>query len=146
LCEKKFTGRFNLKSHLLCHEGVKPFACGVCGESFTRKHDRDRHEKNHGDKKYVCFGDLKDGATWGCKSSYGRADKLADHLRTKTGLNCIRPLLLQKLKEGGEGADRENMLSEELGLHADALLADGKLLPSFREFLELCGLDRSVIT
>jgi hypothetical protein len=145
LCEKKYTGRFNLNSHLRTHEGVKPFACGVCGENFTRKNDRNRHEKDHGDKKYVCFGDLKDGTTWGCKSSYGRADKLADHLRTKTGLNCIRPLLLQKLKEGGEGADGANMLSEELGSNADALLAAGKLLPSFGEFLELCGLDRSVI-
>jgi len=50
------------------------------------------------------------------------------------------------LKAGGEGADGANMLSEELGSNADALLAAGKLLPSFGEFLEICGLDRSVIT
>jgi hypothetical protein len=38
------------------------------------------------------------------------------------------------------------MLSDQLGTNADALLAAGKLLPSFGEFLRLCGLDKSVIT
>jgi hypothetical protein len=69
-----------------------------------------------------------------------------DHLRSKIGRNCIRPLVLQKLQEGGEGAAGENMLSDELGMNADALLAAGKLLPSFSDFLQLCGLDKSVFT
>jgi hypothetical protein len=38
------------------------------------------------------------------------------------------------------------MLSDELGMNADALLAAGKLLPSFSDFLQLCGLDKSVFT
>jgi hypothetical protein len=54
--------------------------------------------------------------------------------------------VLQKLQEGGEGVDGENVLGDELGTNADALLAAGKLLPSFGEFLRLCGLDKSAIT
>lgn len=145
-CPKKFTKKFNLDGHLRTHDGTKPFECGSCDKSFTRKSDRDRHEKGHGDKKFACFGHLNDGSTWGCRSSFGRADKLAAHLKTKTGLNCLRPLVLQKLQEGDEGSTEENMLSDQLGKNADALLAAGKLLPSFGEFLRLCGLDKSVIT
>jgi hypothetical protein len=147
LCPNKwFTRKANLDSHLRTHNNIKTYPCGVCGETFTRKSDCDRHEKGHGDKKFTCFGRLNDESTWGCKSSFGRADKLADHLRSKTGQKCIRPLVLQKLQEGGEGVDGENMLGDELGTNADALLAAGKLLPSFGEFLRLCGLDKSAIT
>lgn len=143
--DKRFTRKANLDSHLRTHDNIKPYSCGECGEAFTRKTDCERHEKGHGEKKFTCLGGLKDGSTWGCKSSFGRGDKLADHLRSKTGQKCIRPLVLQKLQEGGEGADGENMLSDELGTNADALLAASKLLPSFGEFLQLCGIDKSAI-
>lgn len=143
---KWFTRKANLDSHLRTHNNIRPYACDVCGEAFTRKSDCDRHEKGHGDKKFICFGQLNDGSSWGCKSSFGRADKLADHLRSKVGQNCIRPLVLQKLQEGGEEAGGENMMSDALGTNADALLAAGKLLPSFGEFLRICGLDKSAIS
>lgn len=142
---KWFTRKANLDSHLRTHNNIRPYNCGVCGETFTRKSDCDRHEKGHGDKKFTCFGRLNDGSSWGCKSSFGRADKLADHIKSKAGQKCIRPLVLQKLQESGEGAGGENMLSDELGTNADALLAAGKLLPSFGEFLRICGLDKSAI-
>ncbi|KAH8586238.1 hypothetical protein B0O99DRAFT_644911 [Bisporella sp. PMI_857] len=146
ICPKKYTANHNLKSHIRTHAGIKGFMCSVCGHSFTRRSDCNRHEQVHGDKKFICLGDLKDGSTWGCTSAFWRADKLADHFRSKTGQNCIRPLILQNLQDNGEGASAKNMLSDELGTNADALLAAGKLLPSFGEFLRLCGIDKSVLT
>lgn len=147
LCpNKRFTRKANLDSHLRTHKNIRPYKCGICGETFTRKSDCDRHEKGHGDKKFTCFGRLDDDSTWGCGTSFGRPDKLADHIRSKAGQQCIRPLVLQKLKEGAGESEGENMLTDELGTNADALLAAGKLLPSFVEFLRLCGLHKGAIT
>lgn len=146
LCDTRFTRKANLQSHLRVHENIKPYTCSVCGEAFTRKSDCDRHEKGHGNKKFTCFGRLDDESAWGCRSSFSRPDKLADHYLSKTGQKCIRPLLLQRLRqEKGEVDVGEAMLANELSTNADALLAAGKLLPCFSDFLQLCGLDKSAI-
>ena len=142
LCPKMFTNNFNLQGHLRAHEGRKDFKCELCDEKLGRKSDLKRHMKGHGDGKYTCSGHLKDGSTWGCRSSFSRADKLADHFKAKTGQKCIQPLMMEKLSEG---FTEENMLSGDLSANAETLLAAGKYLPSFSEFLKLCGLDKSSI-
>lgn len=45
LCEKRFTRRFHLTSHIRNHNQEKPFACTQCGREFTRANDCKRHEK-----------------------------------------------------------------------------------------------------
>jgi hypothetical protein len=46
-CDKRFTRKFHLQSHILSHEGKRPFTCPECGKSFTRRNDCKRHEKIH---------------------------------------------------------------------------------------------------
>lgn len=136
LCPKKFTRKHNLESHIRVHNNEKPFNCTVCEEKFTRKNDCDRHERLHGEKTSVCFGQLEDGTTWGCQASFGRADNLADHLRSRVGRKCIRPMIVQQLrnKKIGTGGDEEQLQQQ-----ADSLLSE-RSLPAFEDFLNLCGL------
>jgi hypothetical protein len=147
-CPKTFTRRHNLKNHSRIHTGQRPYECAVCGADFPRKFERDRHEQGHQNKEYICQGDLKDGSTWGCKASFSRADILANHLKSRTGRKCIQPLMLQRLQECTEQneADDQNIFIDRSGLNSEALLAAGKLLPSFKDFLRFCGLDKSSST
>lgn len=62
-CDKKFTRRFNLESHVLGdHEGKKPFSCAYagCGKSFAMKVNLYFNLTNHFPKLvvYSCAGGL----------------------------------------------------------------------------------------
>jgi uncharacterized Zn-finger protein len=36
-CEMSFLNSSNLKKHLLTHDGIKTFQCGVCNKTFRRR-------------------------------------------------------------------------------------------------------------
>ncbi|KAK3321504.1 hypothetical protein B0T19DRAFT_374928 [Cercophora scortea] len=147
LCSKSYTKKHNLDIHLEKHKGAKSFPCGVCAECFTSQSDAARHRLVHGKKGFICDGPLKDGRSWGCKAAFYRADKLADHLRSKKGHKCLRPLVDEKLAAGGGEGDKgdEGLFTGQVGRNADALLEAGKIMPSFKEFLQLLQLEKSDI-
>ncbi|XP_065226136.1 zinc finger protein 678-like [Planococcus citri] len=43
ICRKNFCNQRNLEKHMLIHEGLKPFKCAECGESFGRKFVMNQH-------------------------------------------------------------------------------------------------------
>lgn len=93
VCERRFSRRFNLRSHERSHTGEKPFLCRVsgCGQMFVQQSDRTRHEhtQHHG-KSFMC-GDRVDGRlSWGCGRSFRRKDGLLEHHRkTEKGKDCL---------------------------------------------------------
>ncbi|KAL9082920.1 MAG: hypothetical protein Q9165_008738 [Trypethelium subeluteriae] len=140
LCPKSYTRNHNLQAHIRKkHQNTEldSINCDVCGKSFPRKYERDRHRLKHGDKPHMCFGVLSNGDTWGCKTSFARLDKLADHLKSKKGQTCIQPLLLEQL-------EKENLVDTETETEEQAELVPG-ILPSFAEFLRECGLVKEAL-
>ncbi|CAG7998786.1 unnamed protein product [Penicillium salamii] len=155
MCHKVFTRNHNLKNHVRAtHLAEKLYQCVNGHEApveFTRKDLFDRHMASHKakeEKTYICQGSLKDGSTWGCKKPFPRADNLANHLKSRKGRKCIRPLMQQRLQDGTEQneADGLNIFMNQTGSDSQALMAAGKLLPSFKEFLQICGPDRPSLT
>jgi hypothetical protein len=150
-CLKTYTRNHNLKAHLRSHEESnegsneesKPFECKDCNKRFARKYEYNRHEKAvHGEKTFFCTGELKDGSTWGCNASFGRADSLSDHFQNSKGQACLRPLAIEKSQEGyGSDTMIDNIFAGQV--NEDALLNAYKSLPSFGEFLKLCGMESS---
>lgn len=51
-CGKKFTRRYNVRSHIQTHLSDRPFTCTYCPKSFVRQHDLNRHVKSHMVSKY----------------------------------------------------------------------------------------------
>ncbi|GBO09773.1 Zinc finger protein 197 [Araneus ventricosus] len=55
VCNKIFTRRSNLRSHVLIHSDQKDYACDVCGKTFLLKRSLTRHNFVHsGLSSYVC--------------------------------------------------------------------------------------------
>lgn len=76
--------------------------------AFARKHDRKSHEELHlGEKKFVCKGDLRDGAQWGCGRRFARGSNLGRHFRSVAGRICIRPLLQEEISDHKAAWERD---------------------------------------
>ena len=54
ICQKKFSLSGNLKTHILIHEGVKPYVCSECPMRFYTAGALKAHVSVHSDVKPFC--------------------------------------------------------------------------------------------
>ncbi|KAJ8405676.1 hypothetical protein AAFF_G00316560, partial [Aldrovandia affinis] len=55
LCEKSYTSKYNLVTHILGHSGIKPHGCGQCGKLFKQLSHLHTHMLTHqGTRPHKC--------------------------------------------------------------------------------------------
>ncbi|MCH0629909.1 C2H2-type zinc finger protein [Kocuria palustris] len=69
-CGKKFTRRYNVRSHIQTHLCDRPFACTYCTKKFVRQHDLNRHVKGHLEARHCKCP---------CGKEFARLDALKKH-------------------------------------------------------------------
>ena len=69
-CGKKFTRRYNVRSHIQTHLSDRPFQCVYCPKSFVRQHDLNRHVKGHLEARHCKCP---------CGKEFTRVDALKKH-------------------------------------------------------------------
>lgn len=87
-CGKKFTRRYNVRSHIQTHLSDRPFACMYCPKKFVRQHDLNRHVKGHLEARHcICP----------CGKEFSRLDAMRKHRArniciggvASSGLHCV---------------------------------------------------------
>ncbi|KAK6203001.1 uncharacterized protein RJT21DRAFT_103900 [Scheffersomyces amazonensis] len=69
-CGKKFTRRYNVRSHIQTHLSDRPFSCSYCPKRFVRQHDLNRHVKGHLEARHCQCP---------CGKEFARLDALKKH-------------------------------------------------------------------
>ncbi|XP_064075966.1 zinc finger protein 62 homolog isoform X6 [Vanessa tameamea] len=75
ICGDKFFGPYDVKLHMLKHNGDKKFVCSVCGKKFSKKSNLNSHYVIHsGQKKFTCTV---------CNKEFAHRPNLKIHFRTR---------------------------------------------------------------
>ncbi|ODV75489.1 C2H2-type zinc finger protein CYBJADRAFT_123561 [Cyberlindnera jadinii NRRL Y-1542] len=89
-CGKKFTRRYNVRSHVQTHLCDRPFVCEHegCNKAFVRLHDLTRHHKIHEEFAFRCD----------CGKKFSRQDALFRHRARNICSGGLEPQEVQRLE------------------------------------------------
>ncbi|KAF8942208.1 hypothetical protein BGZ47_006739 [Haplosporangium gracile] len=107
-CGRTFSRPFNLKSHGMTHETLRPYGCDQCSKTFARIHDRDRHLKGHLDEKaHFCVV---------CQGKFARQDAVTRHLKLAKEKNPCAVILKENgasFRDAAAGRVTRSQLGDE---------------------------------
>lgn len=89
-CGKKFTRRYNVRSHIQTHLSDRPFACAYCPKKFVRQHDLNRHVKGHLEARHCKCP---------CGKEFTRIDALRKHRLRNICSGGVPPEQADSLKD-----------------------------------------------
>ncbi len=104
MCDKRFSGRDNLRAHMRTHATKRPYKCELCDFSCDRKGNLTQHVRTHSGVRHHCdqcdfstvfktnlsrhtrdvHGKDKPHHCDVCDASFARRDYLLSHIRTHT--------------------------------------------------------------
>ncbi|KAF9548545.1 hypothetical protein EC957_006099 [Mortierella hygrophila] len=109
-CGRTFSRQFNLKSHGMTHETLRPYPCDQCDKTFARIHDRDRHLKSHHEKAHFCVV---------CQGKFARQDAVTRHLKLAEEKNPCAVILKENgasFRDAAAGRITRSRLGNEVAL------------------------------